>query len=112
MITYEFLYGIPPFHDDSPEKVFDNIISRRIEWHEDIIEISPVARDFMEKLMVTDPSQRLGANGADEVKAHPFFAGIEWDKVMESKAQFIPQKDEDISIQSQISLISLSRMNK
>lgn len=91
VITYEFLYGIPPFHDDTPEKVFDNIISRRVEWHEDLIEFSEEARDFMERLIVTDPYRRLGSNGAQEVKEHPFFAGIEWDKVMQSKAQFIPQ---------------------
>ncbi|KZW04120.1 hypothetical protein EXIGLDRAFT_600010 [Exidia glandulosa HHB12029] len=91
VITYEFLYGIPPFHAETPEKVFDNIISRRIEWHEDLIDYSPEARDFMERLLVTDPARRLGANGATEVKAHPWFADIEWDKVMQSKAQFIPQ---------------------
>ena len=41
--------------------------------------------------MTLDTSQRLGANGAEEVKAHPFFEGIEWDKVTSSKAAFIPQ---------------------
>jgi len=85
------LYGIPPFHADTPEKVFANILSGHIEWHEEWVEYSDVARDFMEKLMLTDPSKRLGANGADEVKAHPFFAGVEWDKVTLQEAQFIPQ---------------------
>ena len=27
VILYEFLYGVPPFHADTPEKVFDNILS-------------------------------------------------------------------------------------
>lgn len=45
----------------------------------------------MESLLKTDPSERLGANGADEVKAHPFFAGIDWDKVTATEAAFIPQ---------------------
>ncbi|KAF8592615.1 hypothetical protein K439DRAFT_1378858 [Ramaria rubella] len=91
VITYEFLYGLPPFHADSPEKVFTNILSGHIEWHEEWIEYSDEARDFMTKLMVTDASKRLGANGADEVKAHPFFAGVEWDNVTTQEAQFIPQ---------------------
>ncbi|KAF8897682.1 hypothetical protein BD779DRAFT_1492082 [Infundibulicybe gibba] len=64
IITYEFLYGIPPFHDETPEKV---------------------------ALLTLDPSERLGANGADEVKAHPFFQSIEWDKVTTTEAAFIPQ---------------------
>lgn len=91
MITYEFLYGIPPFHDDTPEKVFENILSGNIEWHDDWVEYSPEARDFMERLMTLDPARRLGANGAEEVKAHPFLAGIDWEGVTKSEAAFIPQ---------------------
>ncbi|KAG6854867.1 hypothetical protein C0991_012057 [Blastosporella zonata] len=91
VITYEFLYGIPPFHADTPEKVFENILSGHIEWHEDWIDFTEEARDFMRSLMTLDPSDRLGANGADEVKAHPFLDGIEWDKVTTTEAAFIPQ---------------------
>ncbi|KAH9929845.1 uncharacterized protein B0H18DRAFT_1149238 [Fomitopsis serialis] len=91
VITYEFLYGIPPFHDETPEKVFENILSGRVQWHEGYMDISPEAKDFMQRLMTQDPSRRLGANGADEVKDHPFFAGIDWDKVTATEAAFIPQ---------------------
>ncbi|PCH41148.1 hypothetical protein WOLCODRAFT_24527 [Wolfiporia cocos MD-104 SS10] len=91
VITYEFLYGIPPFHAETPEKVFENILSRRIEWHDDFFEISPEARNFIERLMCNDPALRLGANGAEEVKQHPFFKGIDWDKVTTTEAAFIPQ---------------------
>lgn len=91
VITYEFLYGIPPFHAETPEKVFENILSGHIEWHEDWIEFSEEARDFMERLLTLDPSRRLGANGAKEVKRHPWFHDIEWDKVTSSEAAFIPQ---------------------
>src|SRR3984957_2410949 len=45
----------------------------------------------MQRLMTLDPGLRLGADGADEVKAHAFFEGIEWDKVTTSQAAFIPQ---------------------
>lgn len=91
VITYEFIYGIPPFHADTPEKVFENILSGHVEWHEDFIEVSPEARDFMERLMTLDPARRLGANGADEVKNHPLFSDINWDTVPTSEAAFIPQ---------------------
>ncbi len=91
VITYEFIYGAPPFHDETPEKVFENILSRRIEWLEEYIDYSPEARDFMERLLFVDPLRRLGANEAEEVKAHPWFAGIEWDKVTTTEAAFIPQ---------------------
>jgi serine/threonine-protein kinase RIM15 len=91
VITYEFLYGVPPFHAETPEKVFENILSGHIEWHEEWIEFSPEAREFMKGLMTLDPNERLGSGGADEVKAHPFFTGIDWEKVTTTEAAFIPQ---------------------
>ncbi|KAK3818535.1 MAG: hypothetical protein J3Q66DRAFT_281986 [Benniella sp.] len=90
VICYEFLYGIPPFHGETPEQVFENILSRDIEWHETEIEISPEARDFMERLLCADPEQRLGAKGADEVKKHPFFKDINWDTLLSERPAFVP----------------------
>ncbi|KAF7301813.1 Serine/threonine protein [Mycena indigotica] len=91
VITYEFLYGIPPFHAETPERVFENILSGHIEWHDEWVDFSPEARDFMARLMTLDPTTRLGAHGAEEVKAHPFFEGIDWDQVTTTEAAFIPQ---------------------
>jgi serine/threonine protein kinase len=91
VICYEFLYGIPPFNADTPDKVFENILSRRIDWHEDVVKISPEARDFMERLMTLDPEKRLGYHGAEEVKQHPFFKSINWDTLMTESPSFIPQ---------------------
>jgi hypothetical protein len=45
----------------------------------------------MKRLLTLDPNERLGSGGAEEVKAHAFFAGIDWDKVTASEAAFIPQ---------------------
>jgi serine/threonine-protein kinase RIM15 len=91
VVLYEFIFGIPPFHAESPEKVFDNVISRRIDWHEDEMEVSVEAHDLMNRLMCSDPNQRLGARGADEVKKHAFFAGIDWDTLVTTEASFVPE---------------------
>ncbi|KAK4055098.1 rim15, signal transduction response regulator [Microbotryomycetes sp. JL201] len=91
VICYEFLYGFPPFHDETPEKVFENILSRRIQWHEDLVDYSPEARDFMEKLLATDPSKRLGAKGAAEVKSHSWLKGIDWANLLDGEVDFVPQ---------------------
>lgn len=91
VILYEFLYGVPPFHAETPEKVFDNILSRRIDWEEDSVEVSPEARDLMESLMCTDPKQRLGSGGPEEIKNHPFFQGVDWDNVTAEPGPFVPQ---------------------
>ena len=48
--------------------------------------------------MTSDPKQRLGANGAHEVKNHPFFADINWDNLMEEEPPFVPPPREfDVS---------------
>lgn len=90
VVLYEFLYGFPPFHAETPEKVFDNIVSRRIEWHDDEMDIPAEARDLMDRLMCANPALRLGAQGAEEVKHHAFFAGINWDTLTKGPALFVP----------------------
>ena len=91
VICHEFLTAFPPFHAETPEQVFDNILSRRIDWHDDEVEWSPEARDFVDKLLCPDSSRRLGAKGAEEVKRHPFLRGINWTKLREAEANFVPQ---------------------
>jgi CheY-like chemotaxis protein len=54
------------------------------------LELSPEARDFMERLLCTDPEQRLGFNGAEEVKNHPFFKDINWDTLLSERPAFVP----------------------
>jgi len=86
VILYELLCGFPPFMDDSPKKVFDKIVNKKIEWPK-IAEapdcLSPNAYDLINKLLAIDPNRRLGKFGVEEIKRHPFFKGIDWDKVTE-----------------------------
>ena len=41
--------------------------------------------------MMTSADHRIGREGADEIKAHPFFAGIDWDRIRECDPPFVPQ---------------------
>lgn len=100
-ILFEFLYGVPPFNAPTTEQVFDNILSRRIAWPEDEeAEISDEAKDLVNKLIQLDPKERLGANmdekhhsGGAEIQAHPWFADINWETLLEDEAQFVPNPE-------------------
>lgn len=44
------------------------------------------ARTIMTGLLNRDPNRRLGVNGAEEIKRHPFFAKhIDWDRLLAKK---------------------------
>ncbi|KAL1953090.1 hypothetical protein VTO42DRAFT_3609 [Malbranchea cinnamomea] len=97
-ILFEFVYGYPPFNADTPDEVFQNILNRRINWPDEADDIvSPECKDLMNKLMTTDPQERLGSNasdkfasGGEEIRSHPWFADINWDTLLEDEPQFVP----------------------
>jgi serine/threonine-protein kinase RIM15 len=100
-IMYEFLYGVPPFHASEADKVFENILARRVHWpDESEDEVSPEAKDLINKLLCMDPRQRLGANpgdmfqcGGEEIRSHPWFAEVNWETLLHDEAQFVPQPE-------------------
>ncbi|XP_068658324.1 probable serine/threonine protein kinase IREH1 [Aristolochia californica] len=93
VILFELIVGIPPFNAEHPQQIFDNILNRKIPWPQVPEEMSPEAYDLIDKLLTEDPSQRLGANGASEVKQHLFFKDISWDTLARQKAAFVPASD-------------------
>lgn len=99
VIVFEFLYGYPPFHADTPAEVFENILARRIAWPEgdanDLPPVSEEALDLINRLICTDPEQRLGAKSSEEVREHPFFKEIDWDTILTDEASFIPRPIDD-----------------
>ncbi|KAI1504458.1 hypothetical protein F5X99DRAFT_41784 [Biscogniauxia marginata] len=99
-IMFEFLYGFPPFHASEAEHVFENILARKIMWPDEPDYVSPEAKDLMNKLLCIDPQQRLGANredkyasGGEEIRNHPWFAGMNWDTLLQDEAQFVPEPE-------------------
>lgn len=62
VILFEMLTGCPPFNDETPELIFDNILSCKIPWPEEGI-LPDTAVDLIKKLLVVDPKKRLGYNG-------------------------------------------------
>jgi len=92
VIMFEMMIGYPPFFSESStetcKKILDwkNTLNIRPEAN-----ISKEAEDILRKL-INEPETRLGANGADEVKNHPFFRGIDWNHIKETLVPpFIPE---------------------
>ncbi|CAI9767266.1 unnamed protein product [Fraxinus pennsylvanica] len=93
VILFELIVGIPPFNAEHPQKIFDNILNRKISWPRVPEEMSPEAHDFIDQLLKKDPNERLGARGASEVKQHPFFRDINWHTLARQKAAFVPASE-------------------
>ena len=58
------------------------------------IKISKEAEDLIKKL-INNSNERLGLRGSEEIKSHPFFKGIDWDNIRNTKAPFIPKLKND-----------------
>eukprot|EP01102_Stenamoeba_stenopodia_P019851 TRINITY_DN7584_c0_g1_i2.p1 TRINITY_DN7584_c0_g1~~TRINITY_DN7584_c0_g1_i2.p1 ORF type:complete len:1360 (+),score=248.69 TRINITY_DN7584_c0_g1_i2:678-4757(+) len=95
---YEFITGIPPFNDETPEKIFERILDRQLEWPENPEDMSEEAKDLISKLLHPDPSKRLGSNGVQEIKDHPFFDDVNWDTLLSEPLNeaFIPRLDDEL----------------
>jgi len=96
VIFFEMLVGYAPFCAQETQEVCFKILN----WEKYLqvppeIKLSNEANDLI-KRMISDPTKRLGKNGADEIKAHPFFKGVDWDHIRETmKPPFVPEIKND-----------------
>lgn len=99
-ILYEMLIGYPPFYSDDPMSTCRKIVNWRthLKFPEEA-KLSPEAKDLISKLLCNVP-QRLGSNGADEIKAHPWFNGIDWERIYQMEAAFIPEVTDELDTQN------------
>ena len=111
VVFYEFLVGCVPFIGDTPDELFENVLSERIEWPSEGEEadgngegagtgagagVPCDAQHLIHALLVNNPIARLGGGGdADEVKAHAFFGDVDWGGLLRQKAEFVPILDDD-----------------
>ncbi|XP_055956452.1 microtubule-associated serine/threonine-protein kinase 3 isoform X3 [Patella vulgata] len=96
IILYEFLVGCVPFFGDTPEELFSQVINESVEWpEEDDWQVREDAKDIISGLLTHDPTERLGFAGAQQVKEHYFFHGLNWENLLRQKAEFVPQLDSE-----------------
>ena len=62
--------------------------------------VGDVAQDLIHKLLIPNPQKRLGYKSVNDIKNHPFFKGIDFDKVLkkEYEAPFKPNLESDTDL--------------
>ena len=83
-LLYEMLTGMPPFYSRTRERLFEKILHAELRIPRFF---SAPARSLLLGLLDRDPSTRLGSADEDaaEIKRHPFFADIDWEKLLAKK---------------------------
>lgn len=77
VMLYELYTNDLPFNAPTPTQIFNNIITLNVKWEPFERKVNVTTIDFVKKLLTLDPKERLGSNGVDEIKNHPYFKGKE-----------------------------------
>ena len=96
VIFFEMLVGYAPFCAQDTQEVCFKILNHEkyLEVPSDVT-LSKEATDLINR-MISDSDKRLGKNGADEIKAHPFFKDVDWEHIRETmKPPFVPEIKND-----------------
>lgn len=91
VITYILLSGMSPFQEETDEETIQNIIAMKYEFHPHFFSMtSSMAKDFIQKLLVKDPSDRMTA---EECLLHPWIMPITRKQVAKRNRSSINMKN-------------------
>ncbi|KAI9830410.1 MAG: hypothetical protein M1826_004833 [Phylliscum demangeonii] len=77
VLVFEMCCGWSPFYADDTQQMYKNIAFGKVRFPRDAL--STEGRNFVKGLLNRNPRHRLGAvHDAEELKAHPFFADVDW----------------------------------
>lgn len=87
VVAYELLFGKRPYRGKTNSALTQAILTEDLKFPSDAeSKVSPECIAALRGLICRDIDQRLGCgpDGFENIKAHPWFAGMDW-KLMESK---------------------------
>ncbi|QLQ79998.1 hypothetical protein HG537_0C06470 [Torulaspora globosa] len=84
VLIFEMCCGWSPFFAEDNQKMYQKIAFGKVKFPRDVL--SPEGRSFVKGLLNRNPRHRLGAiDDGRELRAHPFFADIDWDALRDKK---------------------------
>mmetsp|Transcript_36562 Transcript_36562/g.82249 ORF Transcript_36562/g.82249 Transcript_36562/m.82249 type:complete len:228 (+) Transcript_36562:508-1191(+) len=92
-LVFELMTGLPPFYNDDRQKIFEGIRSGVLEYPDYVDDVS---KDFIGKLLLRQPDERLGGGqgDVDDVKNHVFFgwSSKNWSQLLRKQVAppFVP----------------------
>lgn len=91
---FEMLFGETPFYAESLVETYGKIMSHKNSFDfpsdsPDLV-VSDNAKNLLRRL-ICSPEYRLGQNGIEDFKSHPWFEGIDWDTLRSGQAPYIPE---------------------
>uniref|UniRef100_A0A8C1YN99 Rho-associated protein kinase 2 n=1 Tax=Cyprinus carpio TaxID=7962 RepID=A0A8C1YN99_CYPCA len=98
VFIYEMLVGDTPFYADSLVGTYSKIMDHKNSLNfPDDVEISQEAKNIICAFLI-DREVRLGRNGIEEIKRHPFFKNDQWtfSTIRETAAPVVPELSSDI----------------
>jgi len=86
-LMFEMLTGLPPFYSQDVQDMYNKIMNDKLVFPP---QVSPEARGLLTALLERSPEKRL--QDAKTIKAHPYFKGIDWGKIVRKEVDppFIP----------------------
>ncbi|XP_078236882.1 ribosomal protein S6 kinase alpha-6 isoform X1 [Pogona vitticeps] len=86
VLMFEMLTGTLPFQGKDRNETMNMILKAKLGMPQFL---SPEAQSLLRMLFKRNPSNRLGAgpDGVEEIKRHPFFSTIDWNKLYRREIQ-------------------------
>ncbi|CZR62048.1 probable serine/threonine-protein kinase cot-1 [Phialocephala subalpina] len=90
-IMFECQIGWPPFCAEDAHDTYRKIVNwRQSLYFPEDVQLGPEAENLIRSL-VCNTENRLGRSGADEIKNHKFFRGVDFDSLRRIRAPFEPK---------------------
>ena len=100
VILYECINKYRPYKGRTRSEVRDCILAKQVKLNpQDNKVLSEECFDFINKIMRRRPDSRLGHDGIQSIKTHPWLNGYDWNRLREKKIEspFKPEKADNFN---------------